>query len=191
MKTGLFDLIYLVSFVLLSIVRAVGVNRASRAQGSKRRLPPLNLDTMLTLLQSLGLFFLPFIYLFSDWLDWANYPMPPLWGWLGAVLYLLGTWMLWRTHVDLGANWSDTIEVSAGHTLVTHGVYSRIRHPMYSAHLVLGLGQCLLLANWIAGPSLLLLQLPFYFYRIPREEERLLQHFGEQYYDYRQCTGRL
>jgi protein-S-isoprenylcysteine O-methyltransferase Ste14 len=43
-----------------------------------------------------------------------------------------------------------TLEVREQHALVTTGVYSRVRHPMYSAW---ALAQALLLPNWIAGPA--------------------------------------
>ena len=33
---------------------------------------------------------------------------------------------------DLGTNWSITLEVREQHRLISHGVYRRIRHPMYS-----------------------------------------------------------
>jgi protein-S-isoprenylcysteine O-methyltransferase Ste14 len=191
-KHGLFDLIYLGAYLLLVTVRVLGV-RAVRGTWCGIRRPKLrwDLDSFMTLLQSLGLFFLPFIYLFSDWLDWANFRMPIYLGWAGTLLYLLGTWMLWQTHRDLGTNWSDGVQTQENQTLVTGGIYARLRHPMYSAHLVVALGQCLLLGNWIAGPSLLVLQWPFYLLRIPAEEQRLLQHFGEDYRRYMQQTGRL
>jgi protein-S-isoprenylcysteine O-methyltransferase Ste14 len=191
-KGGLFDLIYLGCFVLIAAVRVAGVWSARRPRGGLRKpMPKMNLDTFMTMLQSLGLFFLPFIYLFSNWLDWANYHLPVYLGWAGTLLYLFGVWILWQTHRDLGANWSDSLEIQEHQGLVTSGIYARIRHPMYTAHLVAALGQCLLLGNWIAGPSFLVLQLPFYMVRIPAEEKLLLEHFGEEYQTYIRHTGRL
>jgi protein-S-isoprenylcysteine O-methyltransferase Ste14 len=103
----------------------------------------------------------------------------------------LGIWLLWRSHVDLGRHWSPTLEVRDGHTLVTGGVFSRIRHPMYAAHWVWALGQILLLQNWIVGPSMLALFLPMYFYRVGREERMMLDHFGDEYRGYMKRTGRI
>ena len=192
MKQELFDLVYLGCFVLVALVRLVSVLQVARQRGDIRKsMPKMNLDTVMIMLQSLGLFFLPFAYLFTDWINWANYPLPAPLGWLGAALYLFGTWMLWQTHRDLGTNWSDSLEIQENHTLVTTGIYTRIRHPMYSAHLLLGIGQSLLLGNWIAGPSFLALQLPFYPLRMPVEEKQLLQRFGEEYRSYMERTGRL
>jgi len=192
MKTAVFDLIYLGGFILLALVRVLGVMSARKSRGGLRKpVLKMDFDTLLTLLQSLGLFFLPFAYLFSDVLDWANYPLPDYLPWAGTVLYVLGIAMLWLTHRALGSNWSDQLEILPGQSLITHGVYRRIRHPMYTAHLLAALGQCLLLGNWVAGPSFLLLQLPLYALRIPKEERLLLEHFGVEYREYMQRTGRI
>ncbi|MDH5359105.1 MAG: protein-S-isoprenylcysteine O-methyltransferase [Gammaproteobacteria bacterium] len=193
MKTGIFDQVFVVCFVLIMLVRAAGVFYARMKNGSLKeiKLPPFGVDMVLELIQSLGLFFLPLIYLFSDWLDLANYTVPAVIGWSGLIIGLLSIWMLGRTHYDLGGGWSDHLEVKAGQALVTTGIYKRIRHPMYSAHLLYAIAQAMLLGNWIAGLSFLLLQLPFYPLRIPKEERMLQEHFGDAYLDYIQRTGRL
>jgi protein-S-isoprenylcysteine O-methyltransferase Ste14 len=51
---------------------------------------------------------------------------------------VIGLWLFYRSHADLGTNWSITLEIREQHRLITQGVYRRIRHPMYSA---LGLTQ--------------------------------------------------
>lgn len=193
MKTDDFDLAFMVCFLLIMIVRAVGVFYARMKSGTltKNSLPPWSMDMALELLQSLGLFFLPLIYLFTDWLDVANYTIPAYIGWPGLLLGLFSIGMLGRTHYDLGAAWSDHLEVKAGQTLVTTGIYKYIRHPMYSAHLIYAIAQAMLLGNWIAGFSFLLLQLPFYPRRIPKEEQMMQEHFGDEYRSYMQRSGRL
>jgi len=62
-------------------------------------------------------------------------------------------WLFQLSHADLGANWSITLEVREKHTLVTQGVYRRVRHPMYTALLLYSVGQALVLPNYVAGPS--------------------------------------
>ncbi len=42
-------------------------------------------------------------------------------------------WLFWRSHADLGRNWSQAFELRKGHELITHGVYRVVRHPMYAA----------------------------------------------------------
>ncbi|NOT29051.1 MAG: isoprenylcysteine carboxylmethyltransferase family protein [Planctomycetes bacterium] len=58
-----------------------------------------------------------------------------------------------RSHADLGTNWSITLEVREQHTLVTRGVYARVRHPMYTALLLYALGQWLVVPNWLVAPE--------------------------------------
>jgi protein-S-isoprenylcysteine O-methyltransferase Ste14 len=149
------------------------------------------LDKLLTGLNSLGLFIIPFIYVLTPWLDSADYHLPPWCGWCGAVIFAAALWLLWRSHVDLGTNFSPELQLKNEHSLVTHGVFRHIRHPIYSAHLLWALAQILLLQNWIAGFSLLVFQLPLYVYRIPREEKMMLDTFGEEYEVYMETTSRL
>ena len=49
----------------------------------------------------------------------------------------------------------------------------------------------ILLPNWIVGPLGMLLFLPVYVTRVPREERMMLEQFGEAYRQYMQQTGRL
>ena len=67
---------------------------------------------------------------------------------------------------DLGGNWSATLEIRERHSLVTHGVYRRVRHPMYAAHWLWGIAQALLIQNWIAGVGGLLFFAPLYLLRV-------------------------
>lgn len=82
-----------------------------------------------------------------------------------------------------------SLEIREGHSLVTQGVYRYTRHPMYAAHWLWGLAQPLLLQNWIAGFAMLVPSLPLYLYRVPREEQMLLEQFGEEYREYMDRTG--
>ena len=142
-------------------------------------------------LMTLGLFFLPVIYIFTDWLRFADYQLPFWLGIVGIVLVGLGLWLFWRSHVDLGRNWSPSLQVMEGHTLVAEGVYRTIRHPMYVSQMLMGLAQILLLQNWIAGPAGLLLFFPLYLVRVPREEQMMSEQFGADYRAYMARTGRI
>jgi hypothetical protein len=53
------------------------------------------------------------------------------------------------------------------------------------------LAQLLLLQNWITGLSGLICFLPLYLYRVPREEQMMIDTFGEEYLDYMSKTPRL
>jgi protein-S-isoprenylcysteine O-methyltransferase Ste14 len=93
--------------------------------------------------------------------------------------------------MDLGRNFTPTIQLKENHTLVINGVFRYIRHPIYAAHGLWGIAQVLLLQNWIAGLSMMVFFLPFYLVRVPNEEKMMLEHFGEEYRVYMDKTGRL
>jgi protein-S-isoprenylcysteine O-methyltransferase Ste14 len=99
--------------------------------------------------------------------------------------------MFRRTHKDLGRNWSVTLEVRQQHALVTDGVYSRVRHPMYSAFWLWALAQALLLPNWIAGPAGIVGFGTLFLLRVTREEQMMTETFGEEYRAYMARTWRV
>lgn len=142
-----------------------------------------------------GSFFIPLIYGLTGWLDFANYRWSPTTkvraGSLGSLLLAAALWLFWRSHRDLGTNWSPSLEIGAQHTLTTQGVYRTIRHPMYASGWLSSLAQALLLHNWIAGIAGLVAFLPLYLVRVPQEERMMLDHFGDAYRAYCAQTGRL
>jgi protein-S-isoprenylcysteine O-methyltransferase Ste14 len=103
----------------------------------------------------------------------------------------VAVWVFWRSHVDLGRNWSPSLQLREGHTLVTQGMYRSIRHPMYTSQCLWSIAQTLLLQNWVAGWAGLVLFLPLYLLRVPREEQMMLAQFGEAYRTYMERTGRV
>jgi protein-S-isoprenylcysteine O-methyltransferase Ste14 len=117
--------------------------------------------------------------------------MHSVFGIIGTVFFLISIWMLHRSHADLGKLWSSTVEPSSKKILVTDGVYKRVRHPMYSAHVLWGIAQILLFPNLIAGPLALLLNFAVMILRVPREERVLLEEFGDEYRQYMKTTGRI
>ena len=138
---------------------------------------------------------LPGLYGFTSWLQFADYGLTPAAGagvaGVGVVFLGAAVWLFWRAHKDLGTNWSPSLEIGVQHTLVTHGVYARIRHPMYASQLLYCIAQALLVHNWIAGLAGFAAFLPLYLLRVPLEERMMLDHFGSRYQQYRQRTGGL
>src|SRR6266511_2222684 len=134
---------------------------------------------------------LPFVYVISNAPQFANYPFRPWQAWLGAAVFAASLWLFYRTHKDLGRNWSVTLEVREQHALVTTGVYRRVRHPMYSAFWLWALAQALLLPNWIAGPAGLIGFGTLFFLRVGREEALMIETFGEEYRRYMARSWRL
>jgi protein-S-isoprenylcysteine O-methyltransferase Ste14 len=148
-------------------------------------------EKVVRLLLLIGILFLPFLYVVSPWLNFANYRLPIWANGLGFITLAFSLWLFWRSHHDLGKNWSSTLQIREGHTLTTNGVYQSIRHPMYASVLLLCIAQALLLSNWIAGLSGFIGFSIAYTTRVNREEQMLLNRFGNAYEVYRQRTKRL
>ena len=138
-----------------------------------------------------GLGIVPYVYLATGFPHFADYPFVPAQGWLGACLYLCVLWLFYRTHRDLGRNWSVSLDVRESHTLVTTGIYGYVRHPMYSGFWLMALAQVLMLPNWVAGPVGLVGFGTLFFGRVEREEEMMLAAFGDEYRAYMRRTKRV
>ncbi len=134
---------------------------------------------------------LPLLYLFTPLLAFADYQLPPLVPWVGTALMVVALWLFWRSHADLGQNWSVSLELRQGHQLVTRGVYQYIRHPMYAAIWLWAIAQGMLLANFLAGWLVLPAFAAMYFLRVSREEQMMCETFGDEYREYMRQTGRL
>jgi protein-S-isoprenylcysteine O-methyltransferase Ste14 len=188
MFNNVFKIVYFVELLIISFVR--------QRHTVKFRTLEIRIDRKTTLdLLLLGVvgiaMLIPLVYVFSSVLDFADYALPDWVGWIGAVLFGVAIWLLWRSHADLGRNWTPTLGIRDEHTLVTEGVFKYIRHPMYAAHLLWGIAQVLMLHNWIAGYSLLVTTLPQYLLRVNAEEQMMLEQFGDTYRAYMQRTGQL
>ncbi|MEM9504063.1 MAG: protein-S-isoprenylcysteine O-methyltransferase [Cyanobacteria bacterium P01_E01_bin.43] len=139
----------------------------------------------------LGMFILPMLYILTPWLGFANYSLPVWANILGVLIFGIALWLFWRSHHDLGKNWSPTLQMREDHTLITDGIYRTIRHPMYTAIWLWAMAQGLLLTNWIVGLSGILTFGTLYVLRIGNEEKMMLEQFGDQYQAYMQQTKRL
>jgi len=109
---------------------------------------------------------------------------------VGASFAVLGLGLQLLSHLHLGENWSTLIETKKQHKLVMNGVYSRVRHPMYTAFLFNAVGGAFLCANFLVGVSTLLVVLAT-IGRIPTEEAMLKAEFGAEYEAYRARSGAL
>jgi len=151
-------------------------------------------ERILLMISLTGLGIVPIAYCLLPrfgFLTFADYGFFPVQAWVGALVFVLSLALFLATHRQLGRNWSQTLELREGHTLVTHGVYRLVRHPMYSAFFLWALAQALLLQNWIAGPAGFIGFGLLYAFRVGREEELMRSAFGRDYADYEARTKRI
>ena len=138
-------------------------------------------DRLLIVLVATGQVVLPLVFLFTSWLNKADYTLPAFAIWVGTPLMVAALWLFWRAHADLGNCWSVTLELNHDHRLVTHGVYQFIRHPMYASFFGLALSQVFLINNALAGWAAMVSVTLLYVLRIPHEERMMLETFGDEY----------
>jgi protein-S-isoprenylcysteine O-methyltransferase Ste14 len=148
------------------------------------------LETGLLIFAWVG-FLVPLIWVASPAFSFAEFPLftGPLV--TGAMCLAVGLWLFYRSHADLGTNWSITLELHEQHHLITQGVYRRIRHPMYLALALYSVGQALIIPNWVAGPSNLVAFAILFALRIRAEERMMVEGFGAEYAAYSMRTKRL
>jgi len=188
MDPGLAKALVLVSSLVMVIIRAPHGQRSRGIKVAKSRKGPL--ETALLTLAWFG-FFLPLVWVATPALAWADYPLHPVPFFTGISCLALGPRLFYRSHADLGTNWSITLEVREKHRLVTQGIYHRVRHPMYLALLLYSSGQALALPNWVAGPSYLIVFALLVALRVGPEERMMLEEFGKDYELYMTRTKRL
>jgi protein-S-isoprenylcysteine O-methyltransferase Ste14 len=185
--------LYFLGVLAEVVVRLPHERRRRRTRVADDRVTAL--ERSLVGLVFVGMFFVPAVYALTPWLDRADYRLSReaggRAGGLGAGIIALAVWLFWRSHADLGRNWSPSLQLREGHTLVTEGVYRSIRHPMYASQWLWGLGQALVLQNRVAGWAGLMLFAPLYVLRVPREERMMLNRFGGEYRVYMDRTGRV
>jgi protein-S-isoprenylcysteine O-methyltransferase Ste14 len=139
----------------------------------------------------IGLWLVPLAYALTGFPRALDRPVYPALAIIGAAVLGGALLLFYRSHADLGRNWSISLEIRKEHRLVTTGIYRLIRHPMYSSFFLLALAQLMLLPNWFAGAIGLVGVAVLYAFRVPREERMMLERFGADYQRYMGRTARL
>ena len=121
---------------------------------------------------------------------WFDLPVADWLRWIGVALGVLSLPFLAWVHYTLDKHWDVSLSLRKDHVLVTSGPYRRIRHPMYTVHLVYFFAWMLVSANLLLFINYILTILLITL-RIPKEEKMLLDSFGEEYHAYMKRTGRL
>jgi protein-S-isoprenylcysteine O-methyltransferase Ste14 len=126
-----------------------------------------------------------------NWLSFTSLSFPVWLRWTGVGVALAGFALLQWAQITLANSWSDTPRMMKEQTLITSGPYRTIRHPIYTAFILI-LGFTLFISsNWLIGLCWTLMTVMEVVSRIEFEESLMLEFFGEQYREYMKTTGRL
>ncbi len=186
-------------WVLFGLVLAMRVYFTSKTRRAGERVMPdqaaIQREGRAVFATRVVLFFLliGFLVMYAvrpDWVETLSIPIPDWLRWAGFALGL-GSLALWTwVQVALGKQWSAQLQLRDEHHLVTTGPYSRVRHPLYTAMFGYALSLALVTANWIFVILTLAMSLGMAA-RVPREEQMMIEAFGEEYRGYMHRSGRF
>ena len=94
----------------------------------------------------------------------------------------------WR---QLRTSFTGDVRAHPGQAIVQTGAYALLRHPSYTAGILMNMGVGLALASWGSAALLTLASFAVYSYRIAVEERTLLAVVGEPYREYMRTRRRL
>jgi protein-S-isoprenylcysteine O-methyltransferase Ste14 len=101
-------------------------------------------------------------------------------GSLAVVICALGLLVSVWSRKALGKEWSRDVELKQEHKLVERGPYSLVRHPIYTGHLLMGLGTAIGSGRLVAFAGLGLFFVGFWI-KLRQEERLLVRSFPEEY----------
>ncbi|MES1212662.1 MAG: isoprenylcysteine carboxylmethyltransferase family protein, partial [Leifsonia sp.] len=109
----------------------------------------------------------------------------------GVALMVLGVALRAWSVIVLGRNFTVYVQVREQQPVVDTGPYRLLRHPSYSALLLVCLGIGIALANWLALIVIVVLPTAAILLRIRVEERALLAGIGEPYRRFAATRKRL
>ena len=110
---------------------------------------------------------------------------------VGVALILLGSLLrryCWRT---LGQYFTGDVRARPDQPVIRAGPYHLVRHPSYTAGMMMFIGIGLALGSWFGFALLTIATIATYGYRVVIEERALLDTIGEAYRSYTRETKRF
>ena len=152
--------------------------------------------------EGFGLFLIRFVLFFvllavlvlyainHPWMQALDFSLPTQLSWIGFIIGLLSLGLTFWVELELGRQFSPQLQLRQEHQLITHGPYSRVRHPLYTALNGFGLSLALVSANWFFVGFFIVSMFGLYL-RVPKEEHMLQDEFGDRYREYMLRAGRF
>lgn len=107
------------------------------------------------------------------------------------VLIWTGIGLRWWCFKTLGRYFTFRVMTSARQPVITKGPYRVLRHPSYTAILLILVGIAISYGNWLSLAALVLIPLLGFLYRIRVEEGALSATLGDAYMSYARGRKRL
>lgn len=110
---------------------------------------------------------------------------------LGVAMMVIGSAFRRHCFRMLGQSFTGDVRADANQQVVTRGAYAILRHPSYTAAIIINTGLAVALGTWAGVLILLVMSLIVYSYRISVEERALLTTIGEPYRQFMSTRKRL
>ena len=111
--------------------------------------------------------------------------------WLGIALMIAGSMLRRHCFKLLGQYFTAVVQVRPDQQVIDVGPYRLVRHPSYTAGLIMFAGIGLALGNWASLVAAVVIPWAGYAYRVRAEERALLATIGEPYRAYMLRTKRF
>jgi protein-S-isoprenylcysteine O-methyltransferase Ste14 len=111
--------------------------------------------------------------------------------WIGLALLIAGALLrrhCWRV---LGEWFTGDVRARAEQPVIDRGAYRWVRHPSYSAGIVMMIGIAVALGSWGSVVVSTVLTVAAYSYRIVVEERALTKALGDRYVEFSRTRKRL
>jgi protein-S-isoprenylcysteine O-methyltransferase Ste14 len=109
----------------------------------------------------------------------------------GIGVVVVGAVLRWWAIFTLGRYFTFEVAVRSTQAVVQSGPYRFVRHPSYTAILIMLLGVGMVLLNWASLVVMLAGGLIGLGYRVRVEEQALVEALGQPYVDYMRHTKRF
>jgi protein-S-isoprenylcysteine O-methyltransferase Ste14 len=192
MNENIFRLLAAVIIVCAVAISSYYRRKADRDTGEKisRKADGTRMMNIIRLF-GLVLWLSPLVYLINPkWMTWSKIGLPDGIRWLGVAFGLLCVAGVYWLFSSIGSGITPTSATREKHSLVTHGPYRWVRHPLYTIGSSLFLAFGMMADNWFVA-LLGVLAFIAMAVRTPKEEANLIDKFGDEYREYMKRTGRF
>lgn len=124
---------------------------------------------------------------YSSWAPYSSYFTAHLVLLLGLVLVAVGQFIRSAAMVQAGQSFNHVVQQQRrdSHSLVTTGIYSKLRHPSYFGFFWWGIGTQLVLGNAVCLVAYTIVLWKFFSTRVKQEEMYLVRFFEGDYVEYK------
>ncbi len=128
------------------------------------------------------------LYLVSPYLTFWN---DPIVAYIGIFVLIIGGIITIISRVQLGIFALPVLIIEEEHQLITNGIYSKLRHPMYTGAMLSIIGPFMGFRSFIVLILISIFNFWLLILRMNREEKMLISAFGEKYETYMKRTKRM